>query len=641
MKKYLMSGIAAFAFCAAFTSCSKSDLYDEGQINQNAIEKAQQDYAAAFIATFGQPAANQDWGFGSRSFTRANYDADHPGAYPNANMWADDGWKAPTELTAGQRLRVRAYFQANPNLTYVDPEYTDFFVQQVYKGGVAAGAISAEVYYTTNGEPQTGSDNMDHLTFGIENGKAKDHVFNYNHGRYSTQNTSDPEDLGAPRNNVQNYPGVTYHNNNADGKTHQDQIMLMTGSSTECVGFMSSVPSMEHNDCMANASAETIDRWAEDNKEALIAAGLYGEPVTDSQWERSFVGLDYEAMPLENAYVTPRTAAKALDFATGGYAYILYNKTIYKIGELADFDLKDKYNNPVYYVIDNVSNMAVGKRMKYTKDGQETDITKDYCNYNMSKAELENTYHVTGVGHSQEHVYDLDKIIELAKNNCLPTQNNGNWVKDLGGRDYVFSDWIITLTKASQVEIERYDIRVIAEDLNANADDDARTDEDSDWDFNDVVFDIKFLNPAIVVDGETVNVKICVVAAGGTYPLYIENQEVHALFGQDTKTMINTEASAYGKAYQTPVGQELPVFYLYSADAASTNGKSIKVTVDKGNGPIELTAEVGLPAAKLGVSPNFNYCMERVDITGQYPLFIQWVRTATPQVWWNSSITGN
>ena len=35
MKKYLMSGIAAFAFCAALTSCSnKEDLYDQGAIEQ-------------------------------------------------------------------------------------------------------------------------------------------------------------------------------------------------------------------------------------------------------------------------------------------------------------------------------------------------------------------------------------------------------------------------------------------------------------------------------------------------------------------------------------------------------------------------------------------------------------------------------
>ena len=35
MKKYLMTGMAAIAFCAAFTSCSMGeDLYDQGAIEQ-------------------------------------------------------------------------------------------------------------------------------------------------------------------------------------------------------------------------------------------------------------------------------------------------------------------------------------------------------------------------------------------------------------------------------------------------------------------------------------------------------------------------------------------------------------------------------------------------------------------------------
>ena len=60
MKKYLMTGMAALAFCAAITSCSKGeDLYDENSIIENGVEKIKADYAAAFIATFGQPASNQ------------------------------------------------------------------------------------------------------------------------------------------------------------------------------------------------------------------------------------------------------------------------------------------------------------------------------------------------------------------------------------------------------------------------------------------------------------------------------------------------------------------------------------------------------------------------------------------------------
>ena len=71
MKKYLMTGVAALAVCAAFTSCSKGEeLYDAGQITKNEAAQIQENYNRAFIATFGQPAANQDWGFGSSVGTR-------------------------------------------------------------------------------------------------------------------------------------------------------------------------------------------------------------------------------------------------------------------------------------------------------------------------------------------------------------------------------------------------------------------------------------------------------------------------------------------------------------------------------------------------------------------------------------------
>ena len=94
MKKYLMSGVAALAFAAAFTSCSKStDLYDGPKTeepkptnpttNPEVVEaEIQAAYEAAFINTFGKPAADQDWGFGddeaaTRAFTRASVSFDY------------------------------------------------------------------------------------------------------------------------------------------------------------------------------------------------------------------------------------------------------------------------------------------------------------------------------------------------------------------------------------------------------------------------------------------------------------------------------------------------------------------------------------------------------------------------------------
>ncbi len=72
MKKYLMTGVAALAFAATFTSCSKTDLYDENRVEQEKEATVNENYAAAFEKAFGKVGKDVDWGFSSKNFsTRA------------------------------------------------------------------------------------------------------------------------------------------------------------------------------------------------------------------------------------------------------------------------------------------------------------------------------------------------------------------------------------------------------------------------------------------------------------------------------------------------------------------------------------------------------------------------------------------
>ncbi len=67
MKKYLMSGVAAIAFLAVVTSCSKStDLYDQDAQNLQKELVVNKNYAAAFEKAFGTVGSNVDWGFSSK-----------------------------------------------------------------------------------------------------------------------------------------------------------------------------------------------------------------------------------------------------------------------------------------------------------------------------------------------------------------------------------------------------------------------------------------------------------------------------------------------------------------------------------------------------------------------------------------------
>ena len=105
MKKYLMTGVAALAICAAFTSCSKSDeLYDQGAIDQMSKEKVTETYNARFLAYVGGTIApDQDWGFGStRSVIK-----------PDMTEFPTE--KAPAAITDAEKAYVMEWFAKEEN----------------------------------------------------------------------------------------------------------------------------------------------------------------------------------------------------------------------------------------------------------------------------------------------------------------------------------------------------------------------------------------------------------------------------------------------------------------------------------------------------------------------------------------------
>ena len=94
-----------------------------------------------------------------------------------------------------------------------------------------------------------------------------------------------------------------------------------------------------------------------------------------------------------------------------------------------------------------------------------------------------------------------------------------------------YSDWIVRIVPAKYIKAQR----IMAEDLTVSG---------GDFDFNDVVFD------AVTVNGATV---VTLQAAGGTMPLYIEDNEVHELFGVSQSTMVNT----YDKQAKAPTEEQI------------------------------------------------------------------------------------
>lgn len=164
-------------------------------------------------------------------------------------------------------------------------------------------------------------------------------------------------------------------------------------------------------------------------------------------------------------------------------------------------------------------------------------------------------------------------------------------------------------------------IRIIAEDLTVG--------EYSDFDFNDVVFDVEF-------DEDRNKTVITLQAAGGTLPLTVgwegnddstdgtwKNYEVHYLFGfYSTGVMINT-----GNEYSlsaAPVTLTLNGLY-------NKNANNIPVKVKKNGEWITLTAVRGKVASKICVTTDYEWCDERDDIETVYPAFPQWVKDGVTQ----------
>ena len=710
-----MTVMAAVALGGFFVGCGNDvDLNGGDNTAESNILK---NYEDAFVTRFGQPHEDQTWGFGEGAAgTRSGntsgdytaYPATHEytdangkviaGANMNHNEWADPnkkygGWVVPDPLTEGQKLRVQKYFQANPNLSYQDPHYANFFIQQVYTGGTDAPETgNKESTAAANGTVHAGS-TLNQLTVGA----ACSHINDFNAGTCSTSSVLD---------NGRSVNNGTYHN---------DEITLMVNvDDTQCFGYHETGGSnvkgvINHNDKMALVSAATIDAWAAQN-------GNPGEAVVD-KWNRSFMGFDYELLP-ESDIVTDDYALLSQVPNINNIQYAWDGQKVMIIGEAPestettkndDFDLFPYFANHASGTTNNMGETSTctkenGKIVCYypqysaIKFGQgnqdwspysklviefeaspingtvmetpfsvgDTKVEVDLNNvhwwgddqgptistYDGSTGTL-NITSVKLIGKTIEGVTvdpsdyynptyllgdnDADKIafystntnmyggnvITLTEDEMKTTQdgktclnlvkfqqlkNDGyhpistalrDWVKWEAACDGYYSDWIVTLTEAQRITpstppVEGFVCRIIAEDLTVG--------ENSDFDFNDVVFDV-------YSDG-----KIRVRACGGTLPLTVAGQEVHALFGKSTGTMINTGWDGgvidYVNTYRDiQYGSAIP-----NLDAAN----DIPVVVHKNGTDITLTAKRAKVASKVAVGPDYEWCAERQDIDAKY-----------------------
>ena len=502
MKKYLMTGIAALAMCAAFTSCSHDAGFET--MTQEDLDKAK--YEAAFVARFGQPAADQDWGFGqfrADAVTRSNGNGR---INVNGNEWEANGYTTPT-LGSKEEDDVVAYVNALTVYPKTAPtDYTTYFVTQVHEG---TDAINTQ-RDLDNGGPYVAGNQMDELQFAMQ----------------STATIDANGNLVGDWEHINNF-------NSADDTDWGGNTLVENGGAYD-FAYKSSVDSRYHN------------RWI----------GIDGKDV-------------------------PRTDGVADNY--DGYYYICF-----------DFEATN-------------DKVATWFEVKMPNPDRPTEIWVE--NIKVPGAWTAESAQAAGVT-----VNFRGHTLALTTENARPYQyESGNMVV-IGNNNY--TDWIVRLTKASASvtppptpptpPVQTADVRVIAEDLTVS--------QNGDFDFNDVVFDVYYNY------NNTGKTAIMLQAAGGTYPLYVADHEVHAEFGQPTNVMINTGAGPNCD----------PV--LIQLDEAYTDANDILVQVDKGKGLETLTAAVGRAPHKIAVIPSFPIMHERDDIETHYKGFGQWVQD--PQYRW-------
>lgn len=537
MKKYLMTGIAALAMCAAFTSCSHEiEPASQEEIDANKAEMITKKYEQAFLNYLGTDriASSQNWGFGST--TRSSNTEQKLAGQQHGS------WNVPDPLTPQQIERVKQYFQKNQNPNGISINFSEFFVQQVYEGTTAPYTQnSTEQYQAANGTTYKAREQMDELKAG--NGE---HINNFNRATATKRDILNNDETDANNWNV----GVT---------THEDRIVLMENSSTAYFGYNQSGSSYIHNNCFVIISAAEIDDWASKN-------GNPGAAVTD-KWNRYFVGIDFNMLPIEQCYST-RTFT---------------------------------FNNVTYNYLISDTNRYYADRSESTYGGvkQFNDVSEVTDEVKSSLLALE----------------------------YLPVDGSDDklWVKVGSCRDYYFSDWIICVTEG----LKKADLRIMAEDLDPEGTD------PSDYDFNDVVLDVYY--------GNANQAKVVVKAAGGTLPLYVEGQEVHALFAAAnpgvncTGKMINTNGTLSADAYvrnNSLDGLKTPSITLTKAINWSGDAKNIEIKVTRDGVDVVLQANEGTPASKFAVISTTDWCNERQDISTKYTNFKSWAVNNNPLVWW-------
>lgn len=695
MKKYLMSLAAIALVGSAFVSCSNDDMANPSQAD---VDQAK--YEAAFLAYVGgKIAPNQDWGFSSRfsapvfDFTRSATingdvydtftfptDAEKAAAYPTAIPDGADEIKDLVSLYPAENGDLFWIYCHNGTHNYQvtttdavsiggswnciqnwdTPQFINVYVKvngsvtlsrngaeniniYVLEGNVTLDSNFGEFHGLISvAEGATLNDNRDHLAHNngiklfnrgtVNAGNSNNYMIGnnayvYNEGKFAVNKTltydagsSNPPCFYNMGDNVELTANEFILNSN--GGFVSDGTVNITGLTKVTQQGIVWVNNGHYTTGTLNFSAKNVTFY---NYCQLMVTGtckfLDGEfNMMENSYAEMGTGLfqNFFVNMHNNSGINILNGTKWGRQAQGhfqGFKAVDDNATVYV--RLGGQSYVPSHNGGAFHVQGAKLTLAYNS-MKFYKDYNDINQYSEFSSisyWNETTAE------------------------ELATN----TDGNITWdlhnvTKIVTGEDFASTGFTTTANSCSatwrgpEIEEEEYDLRIIAEDLSAS--------QSSDFDFNDIVIDIKFGAPA----------KLRLMAAGGTLPLRInENNdlEVHKLFGEwlpgyqlgmGDKTEDNPKPTLL-PIINTGVGPVKDPVVLTTAQFSGTilspeAANGLKIEVYKNGSWQELKATTGKAACKLAVKPTFIWQKEYTSIKESYPLFLEWCANDPEVVWY-------
>ena len=656
MKKYLMKGFAAIVFCGAIASCSHDLGADDGAVQST----VQETYEKAFVTQFGQPASTQNWGFGPN--TTAKTRAVNHNIIPG-KVWPQ---KAGTRAIDGD-----SYYKVSENENPADGES-----KYMYNGS----DIVAKITFGGTGSAAVSSNNSDY-PYKI----SRDYIIfkslmDSDNGAIYTQHDSRAQD-GAKlmiidlddNNSIIRGEWPTYENDPYNGNIKSGHSYKIYFNDNQPITFYGMKFYARGNTIDDNSTEETTttptEQGGETNTGTLTT--LYNQngvtcSVTDdfpARFDQSYFETIHQNM--DEFHQT--TSNNNFEFvSTGPFDFsVIYSVTsahdevgFYYYNPAAGQTVDDR--TEVRFVDDIQNNNNYFRACSDTDDdiscGQAGYGIWSWPGVNEVKAKvftidvpegyrvgfwIQNhpdpypTFYSNQSLNTSDGLY-YSAVVNLEDDTFLVGLEDwwSKWGSDNDCNDIIMSVKKGTTPPTIVVPDEEFqEIVVLAEDLTID-------DAHPDFDFNDVVFKVR----RYTAGDRTGKTEVTVLAAGGTLPLYIDDQEVHAKFAEEnpnkvitTGTMINTYGGRHSE-YATPTFE-----VTATGSTIQEIANSIKLQVEKFGELIDITAPVGAVPAKIAVDTDFlliDWCDERTDINNKFtdkegnPLFSKYVQGQLDNDWY-------